>query len=527
MAKQSFMRGAMVLGTASVSTKILGMIIQVVVARELGASGFGLFRSVNPIFYMLLTISTLALPPALSKVIAENLALGNLAKIRRALKISNTTVTVLSVVFCVGAIALSPVISAKWLDPRAFLPFVGALIRMPLVCLSSIMTGYYMGIQNQTPPAIAWILETAVRTLVTIPLILLMNPHGIAYGALAVMIGAAVGEGAGYLYMLWCYYRRDRQLVYNDSATAQLARPELLKGTVRDLVDIAAPTTIRNILGIMAYAAQPFIVYYAFAKAGIAKMDATSLYGSFEMGIQLLLLPTVFSSSLSSVIIPAVSEAAAMRNARLVSRRLYQVIQVTFLIAFPATAFFLLSGNDLATSLYRDHLAGNVLVYIAPICVFMYIRDPLSAILQGLNKATLSAAISLFTSGIRMYCIYYFVSQPGDGVYGIAKATAITAIVSALLHLWFVRKYVSISINVGNLVKMMISTVMATLVIHQIHASLAAVSPVIQVVLSVLLGGVVYFGALLYFKVIRVGMIERIPWIGYPISRILRMLRFI
>jgi hypothetical protein len=50
---------------------------------------------------------------------------------------------------------------------------------------------------------------------------------------------------------------------------------------------------------------------------------------------------------------------------------------------------------------------------------------------------------------------------------------------------------------------------------------------VIQVVLSVLLGGVVYFGALLYFKVIRVGMIERIPWIGYPISRILRMLRFI
>lgn len=118
MAKQSFMRGAMILGTASMTTKILGMMIQVVVARELGTAGFGLFRTVNPIFYMLLTLSTLALPLALSKVIAENLAIGNLARIRGALRISNLIVTLLSVGVCVVAIIIAPVIRKHRTYPR-------------------------------------------------------------------------------------------------------------------------------------------------------------------------------------------------------------------------------------------------------------------------------------------------------------------------------------------------------------------------------------------------------------------------
>jgi stage V sporulation protein B len=524
MPKQSFMRGAMVLTTASVITKILGMMIQVVIARELGAAGFGLFRTVNPIFYMLLTVSTLALAPALAKVIAENMAVGNIAKVRHALKISNTTVLILSTTVCILAIIFAPH-SAKWLDPRATLPFYGALLRIPLVCLSSIMTGFYIGMQDQTPPAIAWIIETIVRTIITIPLILQMNPYGIAYGALAVMIGAGIGEFAGYLFMLWRYFKRD-------SLTIQVPdnhkdEPHLTRRTVRALVEVSLPTTVHNVFGIVAYAAEPIIIYAAFARIGIAKMSATSLYGSFGMAIQLLLLPTVLSSSLSSVVIPAVSEAAAMRNARLVSHRLNQVIQITFLIALPATVFLILSGHDLAITLYKDSLAGEILAYIAPLCAFIYIRDPLSALLQGLNKATLSAAISLTTSSIRMYGIYYFVSHTHDGIFGVAKATAIAAVLSAMLSFYFVRKFVSLSIDFTKLAKMIIATGIATIPIHQAHVWLPAAWPSLHILGGVLVGCIVYTMALVYMKVLPLKTVSRIPWIGHILAGLLQRMPFV
>lgn len=526
MTKQSFMRGAMVLTTAGVITKILGMMIQVVIARELGAAGFGLFRSVNPIFYLFLTISTLALAPALSKVIAENLAIGNIAKAQHAFRISTVTVLGLSLVVCAFAIVAAPVISARWLDPRAALPFLGALVRIPLVCLSSIMTGFYMGTQNQTPPAVSWVIETVARTAVTIPLILIMNPYGIAYGALAVMIGAAIGELFGYLYMVWRYLTRDQRLAF---APATATSGELLstQGTVHDLTEVALPTVIRNIFGILAYAAEPVIIYIAFAHVGVSKTAATALYGSFGMAIQLLLLPTVLSSSLSSVVIPAVSEAAAMRNSRLVSRRLNQIIQITFLIALPATVFLILSGHDLATTLYKDPLAGALVAYIAPICVFIYVRDPLSAVLQGLNKATLSAAISLLTSGVRMYGIYYFVSQTGDGIYGVVKATAIAAVVSTLLSLYFVRRFVSLSINFKNLAKMVIATGLAAIPIHQVHVLLSPTVPALHVLGSVVAGCIVYTLALVYMKVLPLQTVERIPWIGHVLAGLLHRMPYV
>ncbi|MCL6454411.1 MAG: oligosaccharide flippase family protein [Alicyclobacillus sp.] len=526
MPKQSFMRGAMVLTTASVITKILGMLIQVVIARQLGAAGFGLFRTVNPIFFMLLTISTLALAPALSKVIAENLALGNIAKARHALRVSNATVLVLSVAVTAIAIVVAPHLSARWLDPRAYLPFLGTLFRIPLVCLSSMLTGFYMGTQHQTPPAIGWILETLVRTVVTIPLILQLNPYGIQYGALAVAIGAGLGELVGYLYMLWCYLRRDRDAAFGPRPTAA-DLPSARRGTIHDLAEVALPNTVRNICGILAYAAEPIIIYLAFARIGVGKTAATSLYGSFGMAIQLLLLPTVLSSSLSSVVIPAVSEAAAMRNTRLVSRRLNQIVQITFLIALPATAFLILSGDDLATTLYRDHLAGALLAYIAPVCAFIYVRDPLAAVLQGLNKATLSAAISLFTSAIRMAGIYYFVGILGHGIYGVAQATAITAVLSTLLGAYFVHRYATLAIPAVNLFKMVLATAIAAVPIYQTHTLLAADIPSVHVVVSVLAGCVVYTLALVYMRVLPLRALARIPWIGNVLANMLQRLPFV
>ncbi|WP_245629981.1 putative polysaccharide biosynthesis protein [Alicyclobacillus acidiphilus] len=529
MRKQSFLQGAMVLGAAGLATKGMAMMIQVVVARELGAQGFGLFQTINPLFYLLLTISTLALPPALSKVLAENIAIGNLAKARRAWRLSNGTVLVISAAVCLFALAFAPEIAAKWLDARATLPFIGALFRIPVVCLSSVMTGYYMGIQNQTPPAVAWIVETAVRTMTTIPLVIAFSPHGIQYGALAVMIGAGLGEAAGYLFMLSRYLARDRKAMEHavQAASSSTQANASVQGTARDLVQIALPNTITNITGIVAFAAEPVIMYLAFAKIGIPKSQATALYGAFGMAMELLFLPTVLSSALSSVVIPAVSEAAALRNGALVTRRLNQVIQATMFLALPATVFFTLSGHDLATSLYNVKLAGDILAYVAPTCAFLYVLDPLSAVLQGLNKAAISTLISLVTSAIRIGCIYYFVGIEREGIYGVATAVAIAGIVSTVISVYFVRKYVHLWVNFLNVGKMLIAAALASVPIRETQVALHSLSPSLQVAVSGIVGLFTYLVAAIYLRVVRVEQLERIPVFGTVLVSVLAKMPFV
>lgn len=516
----------MVLGAAGVATKGMAMMIQVVVAREIGAQGFGLFQTINPLFYLLLTISTLALPPALSKVLAENIAIGNLAKARRAWRIANGTVLIVSVAVCLLALTFGPQIGSKWLDARATLPFIGALFRIPVVCLSSVMAGYYMGIQNQTPPAIGWVVETAVRTLTTIPLVLAMSPHGIAYGALAVMIGAGLGETAGYLFMLSRYLMRHRKVL--DPVTNHKSPfthgHEAVRGTVRDLVQVALPNTITNITGIVAFAAEPVIMYIAFARIGIPKSQATALYGAFGMAMELLFLPTVLSSALSSVVIPAVSEAAALRNGALITRRLNQVVQATVFLALPAMVFFTLSGHDLANAIYKERMAGEILGYVAPTCAFLYVLDPLSAVLQGLNKAAISTFISLVSSAVRIACIYYFVGIEREGIYGVATAVAIAGIVSTVMSVYFVRRFVRLWINFINVGKMLIAAATASIPIHETQIALHALSPSIQVATSGIVGTIVYLLAAVYLRVVRLEQLERVPFVGpYIVEIVIKM----
>ncbi|MDB5084044.1 MAG: polysaccharide biosynthesis protein [Bacilli bacterium] len=521
VSRESFLRGALLLIIASITTKILGMVMQVIVNRLLGPEGFGLFRTVWPLLGLIFTLSTVGLPTALAKVIAEAIALGDEAKVRRAMRFSGFIVIVLSIIFSASLIMIAPSLSSKWLDPRSYPAVVALAIWVPIINFSWIVRNFYMGIQNQTHPSIAWIVETVARTAVTIPLVYWANQFGLKYAAAAVMTGIGIGELCGFLYMYWKYRRKDRHL---HNLPPLEGKPETSSRTVRALAQIAVPTTFKNILGTMAYAAEPLILYAAFANVGVDKGPATRLYGSLGMAISLLLLPTVLSSVLSTVLVPAVSEAAALNNSAVIKRRLYQTIRETLMIGLPATILFLIMGHDVAVSLYRDPLAGDLLMYLAPICIFIYLREPLAGILQGLNKAGISTVVSLTGSAIRMACIYYFVSKPGLGIYGLADSTAIAAILSTILYFFFVKRYVSIYVDWADSVKLLTATALFAFIVYQTKMALSSSTPGTRVITALVIGFIVYLIALLLLRVIRPHTLEKIPKIGTGLAKLLRQI---
>lgn len=519
--RQSFLHGAAVLAFAGIVTRVMALAVQMVMARTMGAQGFGLFQTISPPYLLLVTLATFGLSPAVSKVLAEHLAVGDVARARKAWLTANawSAMSGMAVVFL--AFALSPHLP-RFMDPRAIPAFLAMVFRIPIVCLSSVMSGFYMGVQNQTPPALAWIVETTVRAAASVPLMIWMSPWGVRYGALALVIGGGLGELAGYLTMLCTYWLRDRRLLSADAPARRSNR-----GVFRDLAQVAVPTMLANALGVVAFAVEPTVMYRAFLDAGVPRREATAMYGAFGMAMELLFMPTVLSGAISSVIVPAISEAKALCDHRLVARRIAQAMHAAMFVALFAVAFFVASGEDAATALYRNPTAGQLLTYLAPSCLFFYLSDPLFAVLQGLNRAFVSTVITFVSSAVRLACMYEFVAMGHQGIHGLASAVATSGIVAAVLAMLAVRRYHELDIDLKISVKMAVAAAVAWIPMIAVQNRAADQSAWTQFALCAIAGMVTYIVSAMYLRLASVDEIARIPLVGQPLARVMRRLPFL
>ncbi len=66
MAQQSFLRGTFVLSAAAFVNRILGFVSGMFLARILGAEGIGLLMMAHPLVPLVITVTELGLPVAIS-----------------------------------------------------------------------------------------------------------------------------------------------------------------------------------------------------------------------------------------------------------------------------------------------------------------------------------------------------------------------------------------------------------------------------------------------------------------------------
>lgn len=66
-----FLKGTLILLIASLITRVLGFINRIVIARFIGEEGVGLYMMALPTLFLVVNITQLGLPIAISKYVAE------------------------------------------------------------------------------------------------------------------------------------------------------------------------------------------------------------------------------------------------------------------------------------------------------------------------------------------------------------------------------------------------------------------------------------------------------------------------
>ncbi|MCQ6278227.1 stage V sporulation protein B [Bacillus sp. EB600] len=514
-----FLKGTFILLLAGFITRILGFINRIVIARSIGEEGVGLYMMAFPTFILVVTITQLGLPVAISKNIAEAEAKGNQAEIKKILVVSLATTLGLSLIFTPALILLAPFLSESlFTDQRTYYPLIAIAPVVPIIAVSSVLRGYFQGRQNMRPAANSQILEQVVRITLIAVLTKAFIPYGIEYAAAAAMVSSVIGELVSLVYLITTFKIKKRFKLRKHFFQSIHSG----KKTFNELMEIAIPTTGSRLIGSVAWFFEPIVVSHSLAIAGVAAVAATKQYGALTgYALPLLMLPSFVTYSLATSLVPAISEANSRKNYQLIEYRLQQALRFAFLTGGLAVIVLYVLADPLMQLMYNSTKGAFFIRLMAPFFLFYYYQGPLQAVLQALNLARAAMINSLIGAVVKTAVIFLLASQPSFGITGAALGIMVGFVLVTILHFATVLKRISFSFYILDYLKAFLVMGASGWLGYWIFSNtLINEHLVVRVLASTTCMTVSYLGLLLLIGLLKKDDLERIPYIGSLLSKL-------
>ncbi|AXI09572.1 stage V sporulation protein B [Oceanobacillus zhaokaii] len=517
MTKQTFLQGALILIFAGMITRFLGFINRIVVARLMGEEGIGIYMMALPTLFLVIALTQIGLPIAISKRVAEADAKNDQVKVKQILVVSLIITAISSVVFTTVMILALPFIATTLLtDDRTLLPLLAISPIVPIVAISSVLRGYFQGKQNMKPQSYSQVIEQIVRITCVAFFVNLMLPFGLEYAAAGAMFSVILGELAALLFMIYTFKRKKTLKVRKDF----FAYLKSSKATLKELLSIALPSTGSRLVGSFSNFLEPILVAQSLSIAGISSVVATKLYGELTgYVLPLLFLPTFITHSLSVALVPSIAEADARRQEQLIHYRIHQSIRISFASGAIATIVISLFSGELLTFMYGTDNASKFLILMAPFYILLYIQAPLQATLQALDLAKPAMWNSLIGAFMKLIILFFLASNASFGIMGVAIAMIVGVVLVTLLHLATLKKAIDYAIPFKDICKMIVllgSTWGVGMFLRDFYHSIQANIPMFILTLLVLI--IIYIIILFLLKFITKDELRQIPFLQKFVS---------
>ena len=445
--KQNFVQGAVILMVASLVVKVIGAFFQIPLQNLIGGEkspAFGLFSAAYRIYTAMLVISTVGLPAALSKMVAEATAFGREHEVRRIVRVAG------GIFIPVGALATVVLFFgadtfAGWIQsPDARLAVMAIAPSVLMVSILSVFRGYYQGRSNMVPTAVSQVIEAMGKLFAGLGLAWYAMQRGMEAPAVAAMtvLGVTLGEVAAAAYMLAqaALTRRRATAVrsLNDTVrpAGQLAKillslsiPITISSAVMSLTDLI------DVALISARLQSPAV--------GMAAEEAITTYGIYTgQAINFFNLPQTLITALAVSVLPTIANARAAQNFTKVSKTMATALRLTMMITLPAGAGFLLLSAPILRLFYSEGtaLGGQlmaILGFAVPAVALVAITN---AILQAFGRIDLPLISMFLGAVVKIFGDYFLVGSPSFQIAGAPISTALCYWLIALINLFHIAR---------------------------------------------------------------------------------------
>ncbi|MFO7819190.1 MAG: polysaccharide biosynthesis protein [Halanaerobacter sp.] len=523
----NFIKGAITLGVAGLITKLMGFSYRLVLPRMIGAEGVGLYQLAYPIYTSLLVISTSGLPVALAKLISDRIAKKEHRSAFMIFKVGRRISISMGLCLSLLMILLArPIINIFQWDSRVIYSVVAIAPAIFFVSIMSTYRGFFQGLRDMTPTAYSQVIEQFIRIISMVILVYLLLPYGIEMAAAGATFGAVTGAAAGLLILIYIYFRRREKIwdFVNTGSTVDFNSWKIAK----KIISLAIPITFGAlILPLMSFV-DAAIVPTRLQTAGFD--NPLELYGQLSgMALVLVRLPTMFTIALATSLVPAVSEAFAVNNEKLIKSRTESALRLAVLIGLPASVGLFILAKPLTTVIFDNAQAAVPLRFISWGVLFIALKQTTSAVLQGIGKPVVSARNLLVGAVFNALINYTLTALPQFGIRGAALGTVTGFAIAAFLNIYYAKRHIKFKFNIMQMfIKPLLAVgIMAFLVLKgfdlmcDIYGLFFDQYYILSTFSAVFIGGVVYLFLLLLLQEIKYSDIVLIPKFGKRIADIL------
>ena len=439
----NFVMQAGILAAAGIICRIIGILYRSPLAAVIGDEGNGYYSSAYEIYTIILLVSSYSIPSAISKVIAQRLAL---KEYRNAQKIFRCAIGYVVVVG--GLASLFTFFGAGLLVGGNSIPVLR--IFAPTIFFSGllgVLRGYFQAHGTMVPTSFSQIVEQILNAVVSILAAFLLikavsdsdTTTQAVYGA----SGSAIGTGSGViialLFMLGVFLLNKEYInrkVKRDNSSRILSTGEVYKIIITMVTPVILSTFIYNFNTSLNLTIYTRIMEHV---KGFTEAEAYTQYGLFSgKAKQISNIPIAIASAMSSAMIPGISGSFAQGDIAGTNRRIGTAIKTTMFLSIPSAVGLTVLAKPVTLLLYPQKSSVDTVSYLLAamsISIIFYALSTISnAVLQGIGKVNLPVVNAAVALVIQTVVLVPLLLTTDLGLYTLVIATVLYSFLMCILN---------------------------------------------------------------------------------------------
>ena len=423
--KNSLVSGTIILTLSGLLSRVIGFFYRIYLSQHFGEEGMGIYQLTGPILGLTYALCISGIQSAIAKQIAEKAS-------KKVLYIGLCISLSLSLLCMFFLINKAEYLAGNvFYEPRLTTLITVLAYSLPPACIHSCINGYFFGKKQAKYPAILQLLEQLARVLSVVIILNLNDKNGMETPLYVTVVGLLIGEITSSLFSILFYKLEKKKLTVEINAPASSIVLEIFRYSI-------PLTTTRIVVGLLQSAENIYIPQNLLL-AGYDTKEALSLFGVLTgMALPMIMFPTAITNSLSSMLLPAVSEQNAENTPRKLSGMIKKSVSFCMILGFISFIGFFLLGKFLGNFLFHSSLAGTFIMSLSFICPFLYTNTSLGAIINGLGKTGFTFFIHIVSTLIRLFFVFFMI--PRFGILGYLWGVLLSQLFTFFISFLYINK---------------------------------------------------------------------------------------
>lgn len=527
--KESFMQGVLALMVSQVLIKVLGLVYKLYLTNKpgFGDEGNAIYNAGYQIYALLLTLSSIGVPNAISKLVSERLSVGDTKGAHRIFKIAFATFGIIGMAGTLFLLFGARKIANMMGIPEAEMTLVALSPSLFFVAISSVFRGFFNGRSKIKTTANSQTLEQIFKTVLTIivvEIVAVASKLDTTIMAAGANLATTLATITSFLYLL-AYYKIHKNEKYGVTSEVQPSRDsKVMKQKVWQIVKailwVSIPMSLSSILTSLNRNIDSFTVTNLL-KTFLSDAEAKVQYGILSGKVETLTsLPLSFNIAFATALVPSIAASKAKGELDKGVKRISFSLLTTVLIVLPCVVGMVVFAEPILKLLFPNASSGAFIMQVCVLAtIFTAMEQTINGALQGLGKVFVPAMA--LTIGVLVKLILNLILvpippevSPLGGAAGAALATDACHFIAFWIVFMVLKKTVNLKLNFSKMViKPLVASGMMAVVSYGVYILLKGIiAQNLATIIALVVAVVVYALSIIALKIFNEEDIMMLPY---------------